>query len=141
MRGWPGGRRRSCTSRRCRSRRRRPGRGGCAAAAVAIGDSGSLRLLDRASLARDLLAGGAGRPAVPGLASRAARETDGYDIGVMRQEMATIPGVIASHLADPGGHVTRLAQWLGERRIRHAFLTGCRDSAFAATASSLAFPP
>lgn len=114
-------------------------RRGCATAAVAIGDSGSLRLLDRASLARDLLAGGAGRPAAPDLASRAARETDGYDIGVMRQEMATIPEVIASHLADPGGHVTDLARWLGERQIRHVFLTGCGDSVFAAMASSLAF--
>jgi glucosamine--fructose-6-phosphate aminotransferase (isomerizing) len=57
----------------------------------------------------------------------------------MRQEMATIPEVIASHLADPGGHVTRLAQWLGERQIRHVFLTGCGDSVFAAMASSLAF--
>jgi sugar/nucleoside kinase (ribokinase family)/fructoselysine-6-P-deglycase FrlB-like protein len=131
-------------------------RRGCATAAAAIGASGSLRLLDRASLARDLLTGGARRPApypagrgagpgplgapdLPGLADGQAGETDGYDIAVMRREMATIPEVIAGHLADPGGHVTRLAQWLAEQQIRHVYLTGCGDSVFAAMASSLAF--
>ena len=57
----------------------------------------------------------------------------------MREEIATIPGVIAGHLADPGGHVTKLAEWLSERGIRHLYLTGCGDSAFAGLAASLAF--
>ena len=132
-------------------------RRGCATAAAAIGASGSLRLLDRRSLARDLLAGDAGRPAGPGQAGPAVSGVaavpdpavaghagagwpdDAYDIGVMRKEMATIPEVIAGHLGDPGGHVTRLAGWLAQRQIRHVFLTGCGDSVFAAMASSLAF--
>jgi sugar/nucleoside kinase (ribokinase family)/fructoselysine-6-P-deglycase FrlB-like protein len=144
-------------------------RRGCATAAAAIGASGSLRLLDRRSLAHallagDLLAGDAGRsagrsagsgqadragsavsgvaavpdPAVAGHAG-AGGPDDAYDIGVMRKEMATIPEVIAGHLGDPGGHVTRLAGWLAQRQIRHVFLTGCGDSVFAAMASSLAF--
>jgi sugar/nucleoside kinase (ribokinase family)/fructoselysine-6-P-deglycase FrlB-like protein len=136
-------------------------RRGCATAAAAIGASGSLRLLDRRSLARDLLAGDADRASGPGRAARdagpaasgaavlpgppvaagtgAGGADDAYDIGVMRKEMATIPEVIAAHLGDPGGHVTRLARWLAQRQIRHVFLTGCGDSVFAAMASSLAF--
>ena len=131
-------------------------RRGCATAAAAIGASGSLRLLDRRSLARHLLAGDlpagdplagdARRPAGSGQADRAVAggsgagvPDDAYDIGVMRKEMATIPEVIAGHLGDPGGYVTRLAGWLAQRRIRHVFLTGCGDSVFAAMASSLAF--
>jgi sugar/nucleoside kinase (ribokinase family)/fructoselysine-6-P-deglycase FrlB-like protein len=119
-------------------------RRGCATAAAAIGASGSLRLLDRRSLARALLAGDADRPADPGQADRTGPAVSGvpddaYDIGVMRKEMATIPEVIAGHLGDPGGHVTRLAGWLAQRQIRHVFLTGCGDSVFAAMASSLAF--
>jgi sugar/nucleoside kinase (ribokinase family)/fructoselysine-6-P-deglycase FrlB-like protein len=140
-------------------------RRGCATAAAAIGASGSLRLLDRRTLARDLLAGDplpgdAGRPTGAGQADRAGPAVSGvaavpdpavaggpgagvphdaYDIDVMRKEMATIPEVIAGHLGDPGGHVARLAGWLAQRQIRHVFLTGCGDSVFAAMASSLAF--
>jgi glucosamine--fructose-6-phosphate aminotransferase (isomerizing) len=136
-------------------------RRGCATAAAAIGATGSLRLLDRRELARDLLsgtaanriqdgrtiasgspAGGAaarGTPAGSTPAARDGRPDGGYDIGVMQAEIATIPDVIAGHLADPGGHVTRLAAWLTERGIRHLYLTGCGDSAFAGRACELAF--
>ncbi len=62
-----------------------------------------------------------------------------YDIGVMREEIAVIPDVIANHLTDSGGQVAQLAEWLAEQRIQHLYLTGCGDSAFAALASSLAF--
>lgn len=107
-------------------------RRGCATAAAAIGASGSLRLLDRGTLAHALLAGSRAAAAAP-------QAADNYDIGVMRREIATIPDVIADHLADPGGHVAELADWLAAQRIEHLYLTGCGDSAFAGLAASLAF--
>ena len=143
-------------------------RRGCATAAAAIGAAGSLRLLDLGPVARDLLtgrgapqsgkagpgvtassqpagprpaAGVSGDRAAPGTA--AARpgqaEDDGYGIDIMHREIATIPDVIASSLADPGGHVRELAGWLARRGIEHLYLTGCGDSAFAGLAASLAF--
>jgi sugar/nucleoside kinase (ribokinase family)/fructoselysine-6-P-deglycase FrlB-like protein len=66
-------------------------------------------------------------------------EDDGYGIGIMHREIATIPDVIASGFADPGGHVQELAGWLAGRGIEHLYLTGCGDSAFAGLAASLAF--
>jgi glucosamine--fructose-6-phosphate aminotransferase (isomerizing) len=143
-------------------------RRGCATAAAAIGAAGSLRLLDLGPVARDLLAGrgapesgqaGPGatasspaagpRPAAGVSGDHAAPDTaadrrgraedDGYGIDIMHREIATIPGVIASGLADPGGHVQELADWLAGRGIEHLYLTGCGDSAFAGLAASLAF--
>ncbi len=135
-------------------------RRGCATAAAAIGAAGSLRLLDLGPVARDLLAGrgapGSGKagpgvtassqPAGPRPAagvSTADRpgeaEDDGYGIDIMHREIVTIPDVIASSLADPGGHVRELAGWLAGRGIEHLYLTGCGDSAFAGLAASLAF--
>jgi glucosamine--fructose-6-phosphate aminotransferase (isomerizing) len=143
-------------------------RRGCATAAAAIGAAGSLRLLDLGPVARDLLAGrgapesgkaGPGatasspaagpRPAAGVSGDHAAPDTaadrrgqsedDGYGIDIMHREIATIPGVIASGLADPGGHVGELAGWLAGRGIEHLYLTGCGDSAFAGLAASLAF--
>jgi glucosamine--fructose-6-phosphate aminotransferase (isomerizing) len=127
-------------------------RRGCATAAAAIGASGSLRLLGRAALARDLLTGATPTPPTPASVTATTRTSppppapasepasdDDYDIGVMRQEIGTIPDVIADNLADPGGHVARLAGWLRERQVRHLYLTGCGDSAFAGMASALAF--
>jgi sugar/nucleoside kinase (ribokinase family)/fructoselysine-6-P-deglycase FrlB-like protein len=116
---------------------------GCATAAAAIGAAGSLRLLDRAGLARDLLAG---RPAATvraagrrGPAGTAGPDGDGYGIEIMHREIGTIPDVIAGQLADPGGHVRDLADWLAGRGIEHLYLTGCGDSAFAGQAAALAF--
>ncbi|SDL98817.1 PfkB family carbohydrate kinase [Nonomuraea jiangxiensis] len=62
-----------------------------------------------------------------------------YDIDVMRREISMIPEVIARHLADPDGHVRRVAETLAERGIEHLFLTGCGDSHFAGLATALAF--
>ena len=137
---------------------------GCVTAAAAIGAVGSLRLLDRGWLARDLLAGGqvagervtdgrvtdgraagggivgaAAATARPGRAATAPPGQDDYGIETMNQEIATIPDVIAGQLADPGGHVRELAGWLEERGIEHLYLTGCGDSAFAGLAATLAF--
>ena len=79
----------------------------------------------------------ADRPGQTGTASPG--EDDAYGIEVMHREIATIPDVIASSLADPGGHVQELAGWLAGRGIEHLYLTGCGDSAFAGLAASLAF--
>jgi glucosamine--fructose-6-phosphate aminotransferase (isomerizing) len=62
-----------------------------------------------------------------------------YDIGVMRREIAMIPDVISDVLDDPGGQLTALAKRLADRGIRHLWLTGCGDSAFAGLAAGLAF--
>jgi glucosamine--fructose-6-phosphate aminotransferase (isomerizing) len=64
---------------------------------------------------------------------------DAYGIEIMRREIAMIPDVIASQLADASGYVGDLADWLAGRGIEHLYLTGCGDSAFAAIAASLAF--
>ncbi len=120
---------------------------GAVTAAAAIGAAGSLRLLDRGGLARDLLAG---RPAAPAGATPAtaapgpvatARPRDAGDYGIetMDREIGTIPDVIAGQFADPGGHVRELADWLAARGVEHLYLTGCGDSAFAGMAATLAF--
>jgi glucosamine--fructose-6-phosphate aminotransferase (isomerizing) len=124
-------------------------RRGCATAAAAIGTSGSLRLLDRGSLARELLAGGgdAGRcdigPVRAGTVGhrhgKQRGDLDEYGIETMNREIASIPDVIAAQLGDPGGHVRELAGWLAGRGIEHLYLTGCGDSAFAGLAATLAF--
>jgi fructoselysine-6-P-deglycase FrlB-like protein len=121
---------------------------GAVTAAAAIGAAGSLRLLDRGGLARDLMAG---RPAAladatpltaarPGLTATAQpRDTGDYGIETMDREIGTIPDVIAGQFADNGGHVRELADWLAGRGIEHLYLTGCGDSAFAGMAATLAF--
>jgi sugar/nucleoside kinase (ribokinase family)/fructoselysine-6-P-deglycase FrlB-like protein len=119
---------------------------GAVTAAAAIGAAGSLRLLDRGGLARDLLAG---RPAAPAGATPATaqgpvatsrpRDAGDYGIETMDREIGTIPDVIAGQFADPGGHVRELADWLAARGVEHLYLTGCGDSAFAGMAATLAF--
>jgi sugar/nucleoside kinase (ribokinase family)/fructoselysine-6-P-deglycase FrlB-like protein len=127
---------------------------GCVTAAAAIGAAGSLRLLDRGQIARDLRADGPARdlradgPARdlradgqdrPGRVPMTSPDQDAYGIETMHQEIATIPEVIAGQFADPGGHVRELAGWLAGRGIEHLYLTGCGDSAFAGLAATLAF--
>jgi ribokinase len=99
------------------------------------------------SSGRRVAVGGPGNPAAPGVAADRSGQTgtgspgedDAYGIEVMHREIGTIPDVIASGLADPGGHVQELAGWLAGRGIEHLYLTGCGDSAFAGLAASLAF--
>ena len=62
-----------------------------------------------------------------------------YDIGVMRREIGMIPDVISDVLDDAGGQITTLAKRLASRGVRHLWLTGCGDSAFAGLAAELAF--
>jgi glucosamine--fructose-6-phosphate aminotransferase (isomerizing) len=113
---------------------------GCVTAAAAIGAAGSLRLLERGQIARDLLAGGQGAArARPGRVPTTSHDQDDYGIETMNREIASIPDVIAAQFADAGGHVRELAGWLADRGIEHLYLTGCGDSAFAGLAATLAF--
>lgn len=113
---------------------------GCVTAAAAIGAAGSLRLLERGQIARDLLAGGhEATEARPDRVPTTSPDQDDYGIETMNREIATIPDVIAAQFTDPGGHVRELAGWLADRGIEHLYLTGCGDSAFAGQAATLAF--
>jgi sugar/nucleoside kinase (ribokinase family)/fructoselysine-6-P-deglycase FrlB-like protein len=126
---------------------------GVATAGVAIGASGSLRLLDQhlgpqglADLARQC----AGRattiaprretPPRPEVTERAdPAEDEAYDIAVMRREIAMIPDVVSNTLDDHEGHLLTLARSLVDGDVEHLWLTGCGDSAFAGQAAALAF--
>ena len=122
---------------------------GAAVAGTAITASGSLRLLepgvDRAAIAaagRRLAAAsthvtGIPLPAAPAGAAFSADPR--YDIDVMRREIFTIPDVISDVLDDASGRITAVAKRLAERGVRHLWLTGCGDSAFAGLAAALAF--
>jgi sugar/nucleoside kinase (ribokinase family)/fructoselysine-6-P-deglycase FrlB-like protein len=61
-----------------------------------------------------------------------------YDIDVMRREIMTIPDVVSEVLDDSEGRITALAKRLAARGIRHLWLTGCGDSAFAGLAAEQA---
>jgi sugar/nucleoside kinase (ribokinase family)/fructoselysine-6-P-deglycase FrlB-like protein len=118
---------------------------GCVTAATAITASGSLRLLDQPLRADELRRradalpvedlGDGDDPGVPD----SADDLDDYDVDVMRREILNIPEVISDALSDPGGHIEALAASLRDRGIRHLWLTGCGDSAFAGQAAALAF--
>jgi sugar/nucleoside kinase (ribokinase family) len=129
---------------------------GVATAGVAIGASGSLRLLDQHlgphgldDLARKSAARANTITPAPSVATSSRLDVakraedsegdEGYDIGVMRREIAMIPGVISDTLDDPEGHLRGLARMLIDRDIEHLWLTGCGDSAFAGQAAALAF--
>jgi sugar/nucleoside kinase (ribokinase family)/fructoselysine-6-P-deglycase FrlB-like protein len=112
---------------------------GCVTAATAITASGSLRLLDQ-PLRADELRRRAGALSVEDLGPVSPGVThDAYDLDVMRREILTIPEVISEAVRDPGGHIEALAGSLRDRGIRHLWLTGCGDSAFAGQAAALAF--
>jgi sugar/nucleoside kinase (ribokinase family)/fructoselysine-6-P-deglycase FrlB-like protein len=64
---------------------------------------------------------------------------DPSSIEVMGREIATIPAVIGEQLADRDGAAASLARRLAADEIRHLYLVGCGDSAFAGLASTLAF--
>lgn len=109
-------------------------RRGTAAAAWAIEGFGSLTLAgltpEAARERFDRLASGETAPAEGGTS---------YEIDVMGREIAMIPEVIDAHLADPGGHVRRIAETLAEQGVENLFLVGCGDSYFAGLATALAF--
>jgi fructoselysine-6-P-deglycase FrlB-like protein len=124
---------------------------GAAVAGTAITGSGSLRLLqsghDRAAIAaagRSLAAAATdirspARPRPAGPAAAVQGDDPRYDIDVMRREIMTIPDVVSDVLDDAEGRITALAKRLAARGIRHLWLTGCGDSAFAGQAAELAF--
>lgn len=114
---------------------------GCVTAATAIGSSGSLRLLDQPLLAHDLqrLAQSLAANECRGPTELATMPTDAYRIDVMRREIHMIPDVVTETVRDRGGHIEALAKSLSDTGIRHLWLTGCGDSAFAGQAATLAF--
>jgi fructoselysine-6-P-deglycase FrlB-like protein/sugar/nucleoside kinase (ribokinase family) len=123
---------------------------GAAVAGTAIAASGSLRLLEVGSDRRGIAAAGSALAAAAEVETpRPRQEPAGtgppagadprYDIDVMRREILTIPGVVSNVLADADGHIAAVAKRLAGQRVRHLWLTGCGDSAFAGAACELAF--
>lgn len=110
-------------------------RRGCVSASFAVETFGSMSL---AHVGPDDVAA---RWAGPGAAAPDVAPSGGgeYQIGVMLDEIAMIPDVIAEHLRDPRGAVQTIAELLREEGIEHLFLTGCGDSAFAGAVTALAF--
>ena len=79
------------------------------------------------------------QPANTQPANAGAGDDPRYDIEVMRREIMTIPDVVSDVLDDAEGRIAALAKRLAARGIRHLWLTGCGDSAFAGQAAELAF--
>lgn len=61
------------------------------------------------------------------------------DIQIMMAEIQLIPEVMQSCLEDRGGHIRKLAKSIIDTDVKHLWLTGCGDSAFAGSAAALAF--
>jgi sugar/nucleoside kinase (ribokinase family)/fructoselysine-6-P-deglycase FrlB-like protein len=111
-------------------------RRGCVSASFAVETFGSMSLAQVGS--DDVAARWAG--SAGGRAADAPPSEEGqYQIGVMLDEIAMIPDVIAEHLRDPRGAVQTIAELLQAEGIEHLFLTGCGDSAFAGAVTALAF--
>ncbi|MET9482532.1 PfkB family carbohydrate kinase [Streptomyces sp. NPDC006638] len=127
-------------------------RRGCASASFAVTSFGSMTLADTdpAEAARRLAHGGdaraedGGRPPEHGATSAPAadpspEDPEPYEISVMMDEIDTVPEVIEDHLRDTDGAVQAIADLLVQHGIEHLYLTGCGDSAFAGSATALAF--
>jgi glucosamine--fructose-6-phosphate aminotransferase (isomerizing) len=122
---------------------------GVVTAGIAIGASGSLRLLDTGIDRPGLLTAGRARaaaavvrephPADTELSSEPGGTADAYQIEVMAREIEMIPDVVADAVADTDGHISAMAKSLLAQGISHLYLTGCGDSAFAGRAAALAF--
>jgi len=67
------------------------------------------------------------------------RDGDRRSIEVMRQDIETIPNVIASQIESAQEQIERVAQTLTREGIEHLIVTGCGDSMFAGEASMLTF--
>ncbi|MEA2610186.1 MAG: hypothetical protein QOJ75_2429 [Chloroflexota bacterium] len=65
--------------------------------------------------------------------------TDLAAIGIMREEIATIPGVIADQIAHLRPRLREIAQEAAADDVQDVVLTGCGDSHFAGIATRLAF--
>lgn len=120
---------------------------GVLSAAYAIEDFGSLRLADiePAEAQRRL------REHPPVIQASALPITgdpahiEGADRGIrsaidiMREEIDMIPTLISTQLEKLAGPLSRLAHTLHTEGIEHLYLSGCGDSAFAGSATALAF--
>ncbi|HEX9527895.1 MAG TPA: PfkB family carbohydrate kinase, partial [Streptosporangiaceae bacterium] len=132
------GRRLAAAATEIRSSPTRPRHGWGAAAATTHAPDATAAPADEPRLAR---ADGRApaQPANAQPASAGARDDPRYDIEVMRREIMTIPDVVSDVLDDAEGRIAALAKRLAARGIRHLWLTGCGDSAFAGQAAELAF--
>lgn len=120
---------------------------GVLSAAYAIADFGSLRLADiEPAEARRRMHENA--PAIQGITTPVATESaqiEGADRGIrsaidiMRAEIDMIPALISKQFDDLTSALYGLAHTLHTAGIEHLYLTGCGDSAFAGSATALAF--
>jgi sugar/nucleoside kinase (ribokinase family)/fructoselysine-6-P-deglycase FrlB-like protein len=111
---------------------------GCVSASFAVESFGSMSLATvnpDAAAARLTEATSSG----PVLSTAPAVTSERYDIAVMMEEIGNVPDVINDHFSDPLGAVQAIVDLLVSGGIEHLYLTGCGDSAFAASASVLAF--
>jgi sugar/nucleoside kinase (ribokinase family)/fructoselysine-6-P-deglycase FrlB-like protein len=111
---------------------------GCVSASFAVESFGSMSLATvdpDAAVARLTGATSAG----PRLSTVQSVTSERYDIAVMMDEIGGIPEVVNDHFSDPVGAVQAIVDLLVAGGIEHLYLTGCGDSAFAASASVLAF--
>lgn len=120
---------------------------GVLSAAYAIADFGSLRLADiePAEAQRRL------RENPPAIQASALPITsdpahiEGADRGIrsaidiMREEIDMIPTLISKQLEELADTLSRLARTLHTEGVEHLYLSGCGDSAFAGSATALAF--
>jgi sugar/nucleoside kinase (ribokinase family)/fructoselysine-6-P-deglycase FrlB-like protein len=118
-------------------------RRGCVSASFAVTAFGSMALTSVSPhAAQERLAAAptemaSAETAGPGAAAAAAGER--YEIGVMMDEIAMIPGVIDDHLRDPRGAVRAISELLVGNGIENLFIAGCGDSGFAGSVTALAF--
>ncbi len=71
--------------------------------------------------------------------ARPETKDDPFAIELMRDEIRTVPHVLAPHLAAMREPLRRLAQALVRTDVRNLYLVGCGDSHLAGAAASLAF--
>jgi sugar/nucleoside kinase (ribokinase family)/fructoselysine-6-P-deglycase FrlB-like protein len=117
-------------------------RRGCVSASFAVTSFGSMALSSVSPrAAQERLAGRSPETATstadPG--AHGAAPGGQYEIGVMMDEIAMIPGVIDDHLRDSRGAVAAISELLVRNGIENLFIAGCGDSGFAGSVTALAF--
>ena len=117
-------------------------RRGCVAASFAVTSFGSMALSSVSpDAAQERLSGLSPEPSASPVGPDAPGTASGgqYQIRVMMDEIAMIPGVIDDHLRDPRGAVRAISELLVGNGIENLFIAGCGDSGFAGSVTALAF--
>jgi sugar/nucleoside kinase (ribokinase family)/fructoselysine-6-P-deglycase FrlB-like protein len=118
-------------------------RRGCVSASFAVTSFGSMALASvTPRTAEERLAGTAAPETAEQTAATSApgaAADEPYLLGIMRDEIAMIPGVLDDHLRDSRGAVRAISELLVRNGIENLFITGCGDSAFAGSVAALAF--